>query len=159
MSEEDNSLIGYDPLAWMEENDGEPSLATPEPTIQIEAESEKDREDESVSADSDANAEPTEIAEDSAIVLEPELKIQHVAQLHEELMTRLDRSEKLEIDASAVTSIDTATLQLLIVLKQTAIKSNKGVVIDFPSDKFIEASELLGLSEMLDVNQAAAGFF
>jgi len=82
-----------------------------------------------------------------------------VAQLHERLMSALDKGSQLEIDASAITTIDTATLQLLLVLKQTALKMHKQVVIDFPSDKFVEAASLLGLAEMLDVDQAAAGFF
>jgi hypothetical protein len=44
-------------------------------------------------------------------------------------------------------------------LKRTAINLQKEVSIDFPSDKFIEVANLLGLSEMLDVDQAASGFF
>ena len=66
---------------------------------------------------------------------------------------------KIDIDASAVTTVDTATLQLLLVLKQTAVKMQKQVTIDFPSERFIEAAELLNLAELLNVDQAAAGFF
>jgi ABC-type transporter Mla MlaB component len=93
------------------------------------------------------------------IVLESVQNIQNVSQLYEQALYALQNSEKIDIDASAITSIDTATLQLLLILKRTAIKRQKEVSIDFPSDKFIEVANLLGLSEMLDVDQAASGFF
>jgi ABC-type transporter Mla MlaB component len=93
------------------------------------------------------------------IVLESVQNIQNVSQLYEQALYALQNSEKIDIDASAITSIDTATLQLLLILKRTAIKRQKEVSIDFPSDKFIEVANLLGLAEMLDVDQAASGFF
>jgi ABC-type transporter Mla MlaB component len=100
-----------------------------------------------------------EVKEDSKITLDATLTIQNVSALYEQMQVLLDEQEEIEIDASSVTSIDTSTLQLLVVLKQTAIKLHKKMSIDFPSDNFIEAAELLGLAEMLDVDQAAAGFF
>ncbi len=100
-----------------------------------------------------------EVKEDSKITLDATLTIQNVSALYEQMQVLLDKQEEIEIDASSVTSVDTSTLQLLVVLKQTAIKLHKKVSIDFPTDNFIEAAELLGLAEMLDVDQAAAGFF
>nr|WP_305908320.1 STAS domain-containing protein [Methylomarinum sp. Ch1-1]MDP4521142.1 STAS domain-containing protein [Methylomarinum sp. Ch1-1] len=98
-------------------------------------------------------------SEQAALLLDSTLTIAHVAALHQDMIARLDSREKIEIDASRVNSIDTAVMQLLIVLKISALKAGKEVVIDFPSENFIEAAELLGLAEMLDVDQAAAGFF
>ena len=95
----------------------------------------------------------------SKLTLDVTLNIQNVTQLYDQLLKLLESQDKIEIDASAVASIDTATLQLLIVFKQTAINLQKDVVFDFPSDKFIESAQLLGLAEMLEVDQAAAGFF
>ena len=97
--------------------------------------------------------------EDAKITLDATLNIQNVSKLYEQMRVQLEGKERIEIDASSVSSVDTATLQLLVVLKQTAIKLHKEVIIDFPSDNFIEAADLLGLSEMLEVDQAAAGFF
>ena len=96
---------------------------------------------------------------DNSIVLETIQSIQNVGLLHQRLQRVLDAQEKLEIDASAVTQIDTATLQMLLVLKLTAVKLQKEVNIDFPSQKFIDAAYLLGLAEMLSVDQAASGLF
>ncbi len=138
---ETSQSTDYDPLAWM--NDDSEQV---ESTREISHEK-KDMKNES-------SDKP-----DSKITLDATLNIQNVGNLYERLLNCLESQDKIEIDASAVTSVDTATLQVIIVLKQTAIKLQKEVIIDFPSDKFIEAAELLGLSEMLEVDQAAAGLF
>jgi ABC-type transporter Mla MlaB component len=170
MAEKDeDSLIGFDPLAWMHRSD-------------FNQDSQRDGVDElephAASAFVSANAEDlgpkmnpdltpviasersnSEQGERAVLVLEPVLNIQNVADLHQGLTQMLSSFEAIDIDASDVTMIDTATLQLLLILKQTAIGLQKSISIDFPSDKFIEASELLGIAEMLEVDQAASGFF
>ena len=160
---DEKELIGFDPLAWMNDDNetdkieeqtaveqvAEPVIESSEPVAAAEMAAEPAIEN---------MAEP-EQEDDSKLTLDATLNIQNVTDLHERLLVLLERKDKIEIDASAVVSIDTATLQLLIVLKQTAIKLQKEVVFDFPSDKFVESAELLGLAEMLEVDQAAAGFF
>jgi anti-anti-sigma regulatory factor len=138
---ETSQSTDYDPLAWM--NDDSEQV---ESTREISHEK-KDMKNES-------SDKP-----DSKITLDATLNIQNVGNLYERLLNCLESQDKIEIDASAVNSIDTATLQVIIVLKQTAIQFQKEVIIDFPSDKFIEAAGLLGLSEMLEVDQVAAGLF
>lgn len=85
------------------------------------------------------------------IVLNSVQNIQKVSQLHAKLLQALDCSHKIHIDASAVTQIDTATLQLLLVLQQTAMRQQKEVSIDSPSESFIETTKLLGLLEAFHV--------
>lgn len=191
MADNDNdSMIGYDPLAWLRdaaeahqpEADAIPLIFLDEvPALESESPAEMtvdaDDLDHAPSAwDDDAQAgaewanandfaEPEMAwqdqggAEVESIVLEAVQTIQNVTALHERFLHLLDGANVIEIDASAITQIDTATLQLLLVLKQTALKMDKQVAIDFPSEKFIEAAQLLGLAEMLDVDQSAAGFF
>lgn len=168
--ENDSSLIGYDPLAWMHQQAEETSVPV-EPTADSDAEIESANIVEPDAGDTwSEEVEETTTWQDTAfedtgnigvaqIVLDSMLSIQNVAQLHERLLDALNSCNKIEIDASAVSVADTATLQLLLILKRTAINLQKEVVIDFPSEKFIEAAELLGISEMLEVDQAAAGFF
>jgi ABC-type transporter Mla MlaB component len=175
------SMIGYDPLAWMhEEKHQQRSSLEPEPdnelsnlTEQYQTNQAESDIDSSIDADAaltnsqDIQVENvTLVTPDNSIsahlqqiVLESVQNIQNVSQLYEQALYALQNSEKIDIDASAITSIDTATLQLLLILKRTAIKRQKEVSIDFPSDKFIEVANLLGLAEMLDVDQAASGFF
>jgi Anti-anti-sigma regulatory factor (antagonist of anti-sigma factor) len=93
------------------------------------------------------------------ILLEAVLNIRNINTLHELLLKAFESRETIEIDASAVTSIDTATLQLLTVLKQEGVKSGKKVVFDFPSDKFIETARLLGLADLLEVEHPQSGLF
>ncbi len=186
MSENDEtSMIGYDPLAWMHEekhqqgsslesesNDELPNLTEQYHAYQAESDDQQFGES-SINADvaltdaQDIQVEtvtlvtPDNLLSEQVqqIVLESVQNIQNVSQLYEQALSALQNSEKIDIDASAITSVDTATLQLLLILKRTAIKRQKEVSIDFPSDKFIEVANLLGLSEMLDVDQAASGFF
>ena len=183
MSDNDeSSMIGYDPLAWLQEADQESSKTADEAKAQTSAfadwvgadEDENlaeiddwdapNRSDETVSlateqVSSDKTIALTTTLSDQPIVLASVQTIQNVALLHEKLLHALDTHTSIDIDASAVTTIDTATLQLLVVLKQTAGKQQKQVAIDFPSERFSEAADLLGLSEILAVDKAAAGFF
>ena len=154
----DKGLISFDPLAWM--NDEDEDLEE-QPEIE-DASGGKTSEDAKTEIESlvDPVAQQTENnTDDCKVTLAATLNIQNVTELYEQFSKRLDNQDTIEIDASDVVSIDTATLQLLIVLKQEAVKLHKEVTIDFPSDKFIEAAELLGLAKMLEVDQAAAGFF
>jgi ABC-type transporter Mla MlaB component len=186
---QEKEVIGFDPLAWMDEESTETEIAesektkAPEQEIKAEhVEEEKpvvekeinidaslkepalSEEEKPVGEEMPVASEPsieqtTDSTDKSKITLDAILNIQGVSALYEQLHVLLEEQERIEIDASSVSTIDTAALQLLVVLKQTAIKLHKEVIIDFPSDKFIEAAELLGLSEMLEVDQAAAGLF
>jgi len=138
----DKDLIGFDPLAWMNESEDEVKSPSEEKGVAITS----DNENESLN-------------EEGKLILDATLNIQNVTHLYEQARVLLEGQDKIEIDASSVTTIDTATLQLLIVLKQSAVKLGKEIVFDFPSDKFIDSAELLGLAEMLEIDQAAAGFF
>ena len=175
MSEnKETSMIGYDPLAWLnEEKHQTHSEVELESDIELSSSA---KQFQSAASDLQIiDSEPAKIeihetesvvnsgnqlsAHIQKIVLESVQNIQNVSQLYEQFLYALQNSEKIDIDASAINSIDTATLQLLLILKHTAMQQQKSVSIDFPSDKFIEAADLLGLSEMLDVNQARSGFF
>lgn len=171
---DDDSLIGYDPLAWLQNAEDEHTDEAASLADELAADAEGARELDAVVTGSDSEnndngtggevkqavngiiAQPERVFQ---IMLDSAQTIQNVAQLHERLLQALNEHNKIDIDASEVAMIDTATLQLLLVLKQTALKMQKEVSIDFPSEKFIETAELLGLAEMLDVDQAAAGFF
>lgn len=169
---DENSMIGYDPLAWLHEAEDEkqafePEIKAPDAWVELDDEPENKTE----CADSDGWVSNTDLSKQSGsdnpapaaqaqtIVLNAVQNIQAVSQLHAQFLQALGRSNKIDIDASAVIRIDTATLQLLLILKQTAIKQQKEVSIDFPSDNFIEAAKLLGLSEVLNVEQLTCGLF
>lgn len=168
---DEKSLIGFDPLAWMgDDKEAEAVEIKPEAEMDVKQVEQNAEPVVESTVDSDEVVEVVDTApvggnmtesnkDASKLTLDVTLNIQNVTQLYDQLLKLLESQDKIEIDASAVASIDTATLQLLIVFKQTAINLQKDVVFDFPSDKFIESAQLLGLAEMLEVDQAAAGFF
>lgn len=166
----ENSLIGYDPLAWMSDQVRQPPVSEfAEDEIEIRSEVSAavpepgDFPEEATAfipaVDVDRTRQQNTADGHAIIELASVLNIQNVAKLHACLLEALDNNSKIEIDASAVTIADTASLQLLLILKRTAIQQQKQVWIDFPSEKFIQAAELLGISAMLEVDHAAAGLF
>jgi anti-anti-sigma regulatory factor len=199
---EENDLIGYDPLAWMEgvSDKNEDHLVTdqidrgdkPEEPLVIEDEismvddysddasiltalrdgeenstekdemavDEVDGEGDSAlmeeTADDSMNETQGAVADDSVdeplIDLDATLTIQNVVKLHEKLKGILSVYDQIEINASDVSSIDTATLQLLVSLKKDADKLQKKVTIIYPSPRFVESAQLLGLLDVLGVD-------
>lgn len=85
------------------------------------------------------------------INLDPTLSIQNVVKLYDRLKRSYATYDAIEIDASHVTSIDTATLQLFVALKKDAIKQKKDVVFFQPSPRFIESARLLDLLDILEI--------
>jgi anti-anti-sigma regulatory factor len=83
--------------------------------------------------------------------LDATLTIQHVGALHEKLKLCLAMHDEIEINAANVSAIDTANLQLLVALKKDAANLEKQVSIIYPSPRFIESAQLLGLLAILDV--------
>ncbi|HEY8158318.1 MAG TPA: STAS domain-containing protein [Methylobacter sp.] len=182
---EENDLIGYDPLEWMDGNtdQDEDHLITDDlignadenPILNITEEDELVIDmvgDESISAlieettdDYSPNAIDmvmqeaivedlvSEETQDSLIDLDATLTIQNVGKLYEKLKNSLAIHDEIEINASDVSSIDTATLQLLVSLKKDAVKLQKKVTIIYPSPRFVESAHLLGLLDVLDVHE------
>lgn len=183
---EENDLIGYDPLAWMEGDtdkneetiNSDNELEEPQlnevvetndysddsighieeitisnVTEEVELTDEMAVEDDNVLAEEIANDSVSEQTDDGAVCdLDATLTIQHVVKLHEKLKNCLAINDQIEINASDVSSIDTATLQLLVSLKKDAVKLQKKVSIIYPSPRFIESAKLLGLLDVLDVH-------
>ena len=59
------------------------------------------------------------------LVLEGELTLEHVRQLHEELRSSMENVRKLDVDISGVVEADLSFLQLLCSAHRTAVKTGK----------------------------------
>ena len=94
----------------------------------------------------------TESVNDNNLVLDPVLSIAEVAALNENLQALFKNDEDVSIDASQVHMIDTAGLQLLLVLKMELQKHHRNISWPNPSPVFLETAELLGLSEPLGLH-------
>jgi anti-anti-sigma regulatory factor len=185
---EENNLIGYDPLAWMDSdtdkdedhliiNDLVGDDADKSAVLDIAEEDALgiDNIEDEVTGDSALIEDEMDIAhldvtdrtteavvddsisaeiDDSLVDLDVTLTIQNVVKLHEKLKSALTVHDEIEINASDVSSIDTATLQLLVSLKKEAVKLQKKVTIIYPSPRFIESAQLLGLLDVLEIQDA-----
>ncbi len=163
MSEnDDKNLIGYDPLAWLDNEEQQvQSKSRQVMSEKVDSKTPGSSEQnmiEPVSEKVNVESAAEPLAE-KKVSLPAKLNIQSAQALYDQLKEILDTNPVIEIDASDVGVIDTSSLQILMVLKQTAEKMDKQIQIDFPSEAFIEAAELLGLSDKLGVDSAASGFF
>ena len=108
-------------------------------------------EEEVAMAEEIVEEAPVESLAEPHIDLEPESTIKNVAQLYSTVKNAIAAHDAIEINAADVTTIDTATLQLLVSLKKDAPNLGKTVDIIYPSERFIESAKLLGLLEILGV--------
>jgi anti-sigma B factor antagonist len=77
---------------------------------------------------------------------EGELSIYTAGESKAELMNALAGAEDLEIDLASVTEIDTAGVQLLILLKREASRQGKRLALTGHSPAVMELTELYNLA-------------
>lgn len=87
----------------------------------------------------------TSTSDKAALSIEGELTIYRAAELKQTLIDQLVAHPKLEIDLSAVTELDTAGVQLLMLAKQTARAAEREVTLVGHSPAVVEVFELLDL--------------
>jgi len=142
-----NELMGYDPLAWMDEEQQVQHGADKKPA---------DRDDASLPSATSMKAseqQPSKLSEaaETPVVLPATLNIQGVALLHEQLQAALQSRKQVIIDAQHVNSIDTAALQLLVIFRREALQSNMDICINAPTEQFVAAAQILDVADLLEV--------
>jgi len=75
-----------------------------------------------------------------------EMTIYTAAEQKEQLLGYFQRCQELELDLSGVSEIDSAGLQLLIMLKNEAVKSDKEVRYHSHSQAVVDVLELVNLA-------------
>jgi ABC-type transporter Mla MlaB component len=88
-------------------------------------------------------------ASPSAIALNSNCTVKDAVALKHSLVALKDAQDAVVIDASAVERVDTATLQLLCAFVRERVGNDREVVWRSPSAAVLEASRLLGVSELL----------
>lgn len=76
---------------------------------------------------------------------EGDMTIYHAAELKPVLLAALEESDKIELDLSAVTELDTSGVQLLMLIKREAVAAGKALKLCGHSAAVLEVFELLGL--------------
>lgn len=163
-----NNLIGYDPLGWMSADVAEEApitkpvkkvtrakakakVASVEIIEEVNAVEAAEIEiiDEILDALSADSEDDDNIKPLVDLGAHPSLK--SLSTLYTTFKRVIDEHDVIEINASEIATIDTATLQLLVSLKKDASRLNKTITITYPSERFIESAKLLDLLTILDV--------
>ncbi|MEM8497366.1 MAG: STAS domain-containing protein [Pseudomonadota bacterium] len=89
------------------------------------------------------------------VVLVPNLSLGEVTDLRKALARSVDGSTEVKIDASAVQSASTASMQLLLSFVQhvSTLKSVELIWVGV-SEAFIDAATLLGIAEPMNINKS-----
>ena len=166
-----NNLIGYDPLGGMSADVVEESAIT-EPVKKVTRAKAKvasveiieevnavevseieiiEEILEELSANSENENENDNIEPLVELGANPSLK--SLSTLYTTFKRVIDEHDVIEINASEIATIDTATFQLLVSLKKDASRLNKTITIIYPSERFIESAKLLDLLTILDVTE------
>ncbi len=77
--------------------------------------------------------------------LEGEVTIYQAEQMKQDLLVALERAQVLELNLAGVTDIDTAGVQLLMLLKETASAGNKQLRLVAHSEAVVDVLELIDL--------------
>jgi ABC-type transporter Mla MlaB component len=96
---------------------------------------------------------PIEEIIEPLIELNSDATIKNIAKLYDTIKRAIEIHDTIEINASDVATVDTATLQLLVSLKKDVQESHKSVNIIYPSARFIESAKLLNLLDVLEVTE------
>lgn len=144
---DNESLERHDPLAWLA---GEPETAGPE-----SATPEPPAESPVPVADREPGGPELSGNADGVLALQPELTVQHAAQLHPLLVERLAAGGEVVLDGSAVERADGAGLQLLLAFFESAREQGATVSWQSASDPLRENARLLGMSGLLQLGDDA----
>ena len=137
----DKDIIEHDPLAWL---DGDNNKQEPTPAVDAEvAERSADTGEVACESGADTNCALVELA------VSPNLA--GVSELHGQLKEALDGHQTIEIDASNVESIDTSTLQLLLIFRKEVVNLHKTMVFKAPSESLVRSAKLLGLDGVMEL--------
>ncbi len=137
-----------------------PDDALEETVEEVNEMQEQEQDDDSSSQDlsdepvAESETKALDLPVEPLITLDSDATIKNVEKLYSTVKSALAAHDKLEINASDVTAIDTATLQLLVSLKKDAPRLNKTVDIIYPSSRFIESAKFLDLLTILEVAEA-----
>lgn len=146
-TEDNGSLIGVDPLAWLSDEEKQSVL-------------EESKQQEAVIAEDSSNEEkditPEETVKTSYTVnLEEAITIRDVAELMDELSFIDAGVTEVIFECAQIEKTDAAALQLLTGYYLFAIEEGKKVVWNNPSETFCHSINLLGLGDIVNVSLAA----
>ena len=91
--------------------------------------------------------------ENSDVRLASRLEASQADELRELILESRDPTRALHVDASDVTRIDTPALQILAAAARDQARNQQEFSINKPSEAFLEASALVGMTEVLNLRR------
>ncbi len=82
----------------------------------------------------------------SVLRIEGEMTIYRAAELKQTLLASLDQAKELEVDLAAVTELDTAGIQILILAKKQALAKQRKLRLIAHSPAVLDVLERLNLA-------------
>ncbi|MCW8888028.1 MAG: STAS domain-containing protein [Gammaproteobacteria bacterium] len=158
MSNKDSVDIGFDPLAWMNEDDSdETSEAQTEssPTTKAVEQSSVERsvEEKDDSKKTEAENAGSQSAQgsgnDSRIDLAGKVDIASASELKQELTEALNQGGAITFVATNVERADGAGLQLLTSFVRELDDNHRELIWEEPSEQLVSAANIVGLKEAL----------
>ncbi len=151
----ESSAMGHDPLAWIAKEGEQTEVASSEVNEQTPVEPEASSVSEAVVKD-ELKEKPVEsidhtiaLAEKAAtgvlIVLEGDVGIANVNELHEELCEALQQTSKVTIQAASLSHVDTAAAQLLYAFVRDAKKLDVEVQWQGVPESCLKIFQVIGL--------------
>jgi ABC-type transporter Mla MlaB component len=144
------SLIGVDPLAWLNEEDAQSDLNTPVSEGEADVVAAEEIQSE-VKASSSASVAGSD-NECFEIDLKTSITIRDVASLFERLKAVPPNTHSISFKCSEIERADAAALQLLALFNENSLTQGYQVKWDAPSDVLLSSAALLGLSELLHLS-------
>jgi len=155
----ESSAMGHDPLAWIAKEGEQADVANAEVNEQKTVESEPKASSVSeVVVKDELEEKPIEsidhtiaLAEKAAtgvlVVLEGDVGIANVNELHEELCEALKQTSKVTIQAAGLSHVDTAAAQLLYAFVRDAKKLDVEVQWQDVPESCLKIFQVIGLPE------------
>jgi len=84
------------------------------------------------------------------LVLEGPLTIYTAAERKDLLLELFPLAQEVELDLGGVDEIDTAGLQLLVVIKQASLRHGSSLLLSNPSTAVLDALDMSGLYRLFD---------
>ncbi|MEM7762599.1 MAG: STAS domain-containing protein [Pseudomonadota bacterium] len=99
----------------------------------------------------------TDTKDDAVMTLAGELTIKTVESLQADFVAQIEKETPTVVDASDVSSIDTAALQLLVAFANEHVNQGGSLQWQGVSDTLQEQATRLGLHQILDFDAEATG--
>jgi len=150
------SMIGHDPLAWINEPedkaDAQNNSQAEQGSEQVVEEVVKKEIEETVEETVEKEVTTIEDVVDTAVVhevvvLQGDLTIQYVQDLHQQLDLALQVSGDIQLDASAVGRVDTAGVQLLYAFAKRVKASGHRLIWLQGAASLQEVATTLGMAD------------